>query len=342
MAKPRIFVSSTYYDLKYIRSSLENFINSFGYEPILSEKGDIAYLPDAPLDESCYREVRNADVFIIILGGRYGSEKSDGKTKLPKGFFDKYDSITKQEFRSAASQDIPIYILIEKSVYSDYETYLKNKENETINYAHVDSINIFFLIEEILALPRNNPVLHFDRYEEIEEWLRDQWAGLFRELINQKSSAQQLTSLSAQVLELSEINKTLKTYLEQVVSKIAPDQSAELIKTETKRLELAKQLAIIKTNIFATYLSGTCNIPIERILSDVKKAETLDEYIKLLKKDIHDTEIINDIDNLLDKWKEEVTRDFRILRRELGFIDEKSEEKKPPTPRIRKLSENDK
>lgn len=28
MAKPRIFVSSTYYDLKYIRANLEQFINA--------------------------------------------------------------------------------------------------------------------------------------------------------------------------------------------------------------------------------------------------------------------------------------------------------------------------
>ncbi|HAV1364053.1 DUF4062 domain-containing protein [Vibrio parahaemolyticus] len=35
MAKPRIFVSSTYYDLKHIRNSLEAFIDSFGYESVL-------------------------------------------------------------------------------------------------------------------------------------------------------------------------------------------------------------------------------------------------------------------------------------------------------------------
>ena len=46
MAKPRVFVSSTYYDLKHLRSSLENFVESLGFEPVLSEKGDIAYAPD--------------------------------------------------------------------------------------------------------------------------------------------------------------------------------------------------------------------------------------------------------------------------------------------------------
>lgn len=44
--KPRIFVSSTYYDLKYIRNDLENFIKSFGYESVLFESGDIAFVPN--------------------------------------------------------------------------------------------------------------------------------------------------------------------------------------------------------------------------------------------------------------------------------------------------------
>ena len=83
MAKPRIFVSSTYYDLKHLRSSLDNFIQSLGFESILSEKGDIAYSPDTPLDESCYREASNADIFVLIVGGRYGSATSkEEKTEV--------------------------------------------------------------------------------------------------------------------------------------------------------------------------------------------------------------------------------------------------------------------
>ena len=39
MARPRVFVSSPYYDLKHIRSSLDSFIDRLGYEPVLSEKG---------------------------------------------------------------------------------------------------------------------------------------------------------------------------------------------------------------------------------------------------------------------------------------------------------------
>lgn len=283
MAHPRIFVSSTYYDLKHLRSSLENFIESLGFEAILSEKGDIAYSPDTPLDESCYREVRNADIFVIIVGGRYGSEKSSGEKNLPKQFFDRYDSITKQEYKSAVGQDIPIYILIEKSVYADFENYLRNKDNRAYSYAHVDSVNIFHLIEDILAQPRNNPVQQFDRYADIETWLKDQWSGLFRELLNRMSSQQQIASLATQVAELSEINKTLKTYLEEVVSKIAPDESAQLIKSESKRLREATEMTKLQEHGLASYIQSRGQIPLEDIYDAVVHSNSGEDFLLRLK-----------------------------------------------------------
>ena len=41
MAIPRVFISSTYYDLKYIRNDIESFIKNLGYEPVLHEKNKI-------------------------------------------------------------------------------------------------------------------------------------------------------------------------------------------------------------------------------------------------------------------------------------------------------------
>lgn len=133
MAKPRVFISSTFYDLKHVRSSLESFIASLGYDPILSEKGSIAYSPDVALDESCYREAKASDIFVLIIGGRYGSEASESSGAEPKEFYDRYESITRKEYESAIERGIPTYVLLDKAVVSEYETFKKNRDNKTIS-----------------------------------------------------------------------------------------------------------------------------------------------------------------------------------------------------------------
>jgi hypothetical protein len=250
MAKPRIFISSTYYDFKHIRNALYLFVDTLGFEPILSEKGDIAYAPDRPLDESCYREAESSDLFVLLIGGRYGSEVSGANRNLPATFFERYESITRKEYESAANKDIPTYILIEKGVYSEYQTFLRNKENEGINYVHVESINVFRLIEEILSKPRNNPVQTFEKFEEIQDWLRDQWSGLFRELLRRQSQQQQLVGLTTQVSELKEVNETLKRYLEAVLKGADKNEKNQLIENEEKRLEEARTQERLRKNQF--------------------------------------------------------------------------------------------
>lgn len=38
MAKPRVFISSTFYDLRLVRLELDKFLESIGYEPIRNEE----------------------------------------------------------------------------------------------------------------------------------------------------------------------------------------------------------------------------------------------------------------------------------------------------------------
>jgi hypothetical protein len=280
MPRPRIFVSSTYYDLKHIRASLDLFIDSLGYDPILSEKGDIAYTHDRPLDESCYREAENSDIFVLIVGGRYGSEASS-PASIRGDFYERYESITKKEFESSISKDIPVYILIERSVHSEYRTFLKNKEKKDVIYAHVDSVNIFRFIDEILSLPRNNPVQSFEKFDEIESWLRDQWAGLFREMLRRQSQQLQMSGLTAQVAELKETNETLRRYLEAVMTGASTKESTELIESEEKRLEEVRLMEKFRVNPWVRYITRSefSSLIVEEILAATRSSTNLQEYL---------------------------------------------------------------
>ena len=276
MAKPRVFVSSTYYDLKYIRSSLELFISSLGFDPVLFEHGGVAFAPDKALDDSCYREVKNSDLYVLIIGGRYGSEKSETKGEHGRRFYEDYESVTKIEYQSANEKNIPIYILIEKSVYAEYLTYRRNPDNESIHYAHVDHSGVFRLVGEILSKQRNNPMQTFDRYSEIEEWFRAQWAGLYRDLLARMHQEKQIATLSEKVSELNEITKTLRRYLEDLVERANPEGGAKIVNEESARLKKSELHARLKQNEFLSMMVYSDD-GIDYVANLLKEAHSLED-----------------------------------------------------------------
>lgn len=253
MAKLRIFVSSTYYDLKHIRNYLEAFISSFGYEPVLFESGDIPFEHDKPLDESCYKEILNSQMQILIIGGRYGSEESKAKIQPKKKKTDKesnetadekhrrYNSITKMEYETALSQNIPVFIFVEKQVLAEYDTYRKNWDNNSIQYAHVDSINVFRLIDDIYNQSVGNFIRGFEKFEDISNWLRDQWSGMFADFLKKNKDRIEIESISAKIDELSAVSNALKEYSEALVkNSLAPEKSKALIEEEDRKIEEEK------------------------------------------------------------------------------------------------------
>lgn len=90
MARPKVFLSSTYYDLKQVRADIEKFIKELGYDPVLNEQGNIPYGKEDKLEAYCYKEINNVDILVSIIGGRYGSESK----------FDKH-SVSQMELKTA-------------------------------------------------------------------------------------------------------------------------------------------------------------------------------------------------------------------------------------------------
>lgn len=287
MAKPRIFVSSTYYDLKHIRASLSLFIDSLGYESILFEKGQIAFVSDDPLDISCYREAESADIFVLIIGGRYGSETSEVQIKDKTQYTD-YNSITKKEYETASNNHIPIYILIEKGVYAEYQTYKLNKDNADIEYAHVDSINIFKLIDDIHSKPSNNPIFSFEKYNEIEEWLREQWAGIFKDFLVRRGTSKKLDSLQNQIKKLETLNFTLKNYLETLLKESDQNERDAVITQENQKIDEIINLEKLKENKLFEYIFRNKDLDINSIeiidfIAVLNESISLSDFIKKLK-----------------------------------------------------------
>lgn len=256
---------------------------------------------------------------MLIVGGGYGSEASTGKTVASRTFYDRYNSITRGEYKSAVARDISTYVLIERSVYAEYETYLRNKGKKNVAYAHVDSVNIFQLIEDIVSQPRNNPIQQFERYSEIESWLQEQWSGLFRELLQRMQAQAQISSLQAQVAQLSEINTTLKRYLEEIVSRVAPKKSRDLIRTETKRLEDASVKSLMAGNALIKYVTGYLDFPEEIVNDAALNATSVDDFIDRIARTSKSPEreaILRR--NVLEHARPTAERDFNKLRAILG------------------------
>jgi len=202
MAKPRVFISSTFYDLKYIRTEIDQFLESLGYQPIRNEEGDIPYGKDDALEEYCYKEIQNIDILISIIGGRFGTESKS-----------KDLSISNLELKIALQENKQVYIFIEKNVLAEFETFLLNKE-QSIKYKHVDDVRIYQFIEEIKTLPNNNNIKGFETNSDIIFYLKEQFAGLFQRFLQNQARVKEISLIN----KLDSTSKTLNqlvTFLSQ-------------------------------------------------------------------------------------------------------------------------------
>lgn len=286
MAKPRIFVSSTYYDLKHVRNNIENFIFEIGYEPILFESGDIPFKSDLSLDESCYKEIENSHMQVLIIGGKYGSadSKTPDRSAISKDkMYQFYNSITKIEYRTALEKGIPVFVFVEKQVLAEYDTYKNNKDNKSIIYAHVDSINIFKLLDEIYGQRTGNFIKGFEKTDEIINWLKDQWAGLFADFLKNNRTKIEIKTLSTRINELGSITGALKEYTEAIMRKIQPEDYEKIIDYEDKKIETEKSINFQQEDmiVYILHHGESHNNPTE-IYDKFKESSSIEEFLDKL------------------------------------------------------------
>jgi len=211
MPTPRVFVSSTCYDLKYIRENLKFFIRGLGYEPVLSEEGAVFYDPSLNAQDACLVEVPACHLFVLVIGGRYGGRYRDS---------DK--SITNAEYLEAVRAHIPIFPLVERSVYEQFRIFISNKNNKAIDplkiaYPSVDSTKIFDFVEEVQGQSVNNALVPFADFEEMQSYLKQQWAGMLYRFLTSEGEAKRIGGVLA---SLSAATTNIEFLTRQVVQSV--------------------------------------------------------------------------------------------------------------------------
>ncbi len=267
MAKPRVFISSTFYDLKQIRADLDKFIEEqIGYEAVRNETGKIPYGNKEKLEQYCYNQISGIEILIGIIGGKFGTPSDK----------DPNHSITQFEIKTAIDQEKQVYIFIEKNVLSEYQTYRLNKNSTQIKYYYADDPKIYTFIEELYALPKNNVIHPFEEADDITHFLKEQWAGLFRELLISNTEREGYKSMSSKVNEITHVTNTLKTYLEEVLENVEKEKGAatELIQREKERLANLYRGKVVRNVINDLYFIDKKGF--YHLLPDEETAEFLD------------------------------------------------------------------
>ena len=205
MATPRVFVASTCSDLNYIRESLKYFIKTLGYEPVLSNDGAVFYDPSKHTHESCVSEVPNCQLFVLIIGGRFGGTFIGG---------DK--SITNMEYQQAVEHKIPVFTLVEQPVYAEHHVYQKNPDVE-IDYPAVDSTKIFDFIDTVRKADTNNAIEPFGDFSDIENYLRQQWAGMMFSFLMSQNEDNRVADMMS---EIRSINTRVATLSDLILDSV--------------------------------------------------------------------------------------------------------------------------
>ncbi len=163
MAKPRIFLSSTCYDLSIIRDELTRFLEERGFEVINSEKSSFGVTPGLHSHSACLEAVNEADYLLLIIGRRRGGT-----------YIGSEKSITNEEYNRAVSLGIPCIVCVLREVFDYIKTY---KKNPGADHSHiVDDVRIFHFIEYIASGHSDNWIHKFETIDDLKKILTAQFA----------------------------------------------------------------------------------------------------------------------------------------------------------------------
>lgn len=238
MGYPRVFISSTCYDLGEVRDSLVDFLEGLHFEPILSDKGDVFYHPDLHTHQSCITEVENCQLLILIIGGRFGGEYKIDATK----------SVTNAEYLAARTLNRPVFTFIKREVYEDHRLYQRNKTKKTvmkdIEFPSIDkqeyATQIFEFINDVRLSETNNGFFSFEYARDIKNLLGKQLAGMMYDFLNKRLKEKEQIKINQLLDNLTLVNKKTEEIIENIYKKVSKTDATKKIIEIDKELEATR------------------------------------------------------------------------------------------------------
>lgn len=234
--KLQVFISSTFKDLKAERQAAVEAVLKAGHIPAgmeLFTAGDESQL------ETICRWIENSDVYMLILGGRYGSIE-------PKSNI----SYTEFEYNYATSKNIPSFSVVineselNRRLEKDSVTFGEQEFPDKLNKFRekvLSRISTFFDEPKDIKLAIHESLMNFLHRHEITGWVRG------NELIDPEPLYKELKLYK-------ENNNKLLEELEINRKEINEIRSRKVDKIELSFDEIHKVLSkvIVKTNVFNT------------------------------------------------------------------------------------------
>jgi hypothetical protein len=213
------------------------------------------------------------------------------------------------ELKTALQLERPVYIFIDRSVLSEFQTFLENSGNNEIKYHYVDDQKVFHFIKEIEALPKNNPIVQFENTTDIIIYLREQWAGLFKNLLQEQSREKEIRLFQ-------QMESTAKT-LDQLVSYLSQQRDGaieSILLSNHPAFNMLAKLARAPYRIFftnnqemATWLEARSY---EKSDPDSAKLEKFEEWVRTTKNHVYVIYIYNGIFDAKGKLKVYTAEDW--------------------------------
>jgi hypothetical protein len=160
----------------------------------------------------------------------------------------------------------------------------------------------------------------FENFSDIENWLREQWSGLFRDLLNKRKNQKEISELSEQVVMLKETNSTLKNYLESIIRKIEPDSSENIIKNEDERIRERKLINAVDNNHLTHFIIHNTDLKSADIKNLILDSKDFSSFRLKIRKSSKLTNRNLDFLEILSDDAERPSADFYELKTELEDI----------------------